>query len=137
MILGAILMAFMWNLNEVWWNFWMNRNWIWFEFDETCGHFIFWVLKLDTSIFRVFFAHADYSFSGFEKKLVKLQNAINKIRVAVSFFSNLFLCLSQLSQATLWPELPNFVQKLCSFKRVISDLIHEWKSYGGVKTDID
>ena len=132
---------FWWFLCEIRTKCGENSEWIVIEFGlnlmklAVISFFEFSNLMLPFSAY--FLRMLTIVFLDLKKKLVKLQNAINKIRVAVSFFSNLFLCLSQLSQATLWPELPNFVQKLCSFKRVIYDLIHEWKSYGGVKTDID
>lgn len=135
-------------LCEIWTMFDENSDWIVIDFVlnlvklfstlSTCGHFIFDTQTCCLSVYffcmltTVFFWILDENF------FFKLRNAINKIRVAASFFfSNLFLCLSQLSQATLRPELLNFVQKLCPFKRLIYDLIHEWRSFGGVKTDID
>lgn len=134
------LWFFMWNLNDVWWKFWLNRNWFCFEFGFSIlsarDHFIF---DPQTWFFRVFFRMlTTVFFLNFRYKKISSNYGRQLIKSGSQhlFFSNLFLCLSQLSQATLRPELLNFVQKLCSFKRLIYDLILKLRSFGGVKTDM-
>jgi len=130
LILCAILMTFMWNLNEgrilI-----KSSDRIIIEFGLNlmkCAVILFLILKL--VYFPCIFSRADYSFFS-DFFFVKLRKTINKIRVAASiFFSNLFLCLSQLSQATLRPELQNFVQKSCPLKRLIYDWILKSRSFG-------
>jgi len=129
LILCAILMTFMWNLNEgrilI-----KSSDRIIIEFGLNLmkrAVILFLILKL--VYFPCIFSHADNNF--FWIFFVKLRKTIIKIRVAASFFSNLFLCLSQLSQATLRPELLNFVQNLCPLNRLIYDLILKLRSFLG------
>ena len=130
MILCAILMTFMWNLNE---GLIKSSDWIIIEFGLN-------FMKLAVILF-LNFLFSVYFFACWQqvffwildiKNLVKLRKTINKIRVTASFFVLIFFfVLSQLSQATLRPKLLNFVQKLCPFKRLIYDLILKWRSVGG------
>jgi len=136
LIFCAILMTFMWNLNEggeVWLKVLIESklNLVWISWN--LRSFYFWPSNL-LLLFSVYFFTCWQQFFWILdiKNLVKLRKTINKIRVTASFFVLIFFfVLSQLSQATLRPKLLNFVQKLCPFKRLIYDLILKWRSVGG------